>query len=85
MVKAKTLNFHPSAANEGYWVSSYLEQNLGGIPEENLEAYIQYSPYNYLTDGGPNLESLIRHLPFGPTQNLTCNGGWKREGKIITP
>lgn len=58
MIKAKTLDFHSSAANEGYWVSSYLEKNLGGKPEENLEAYIQYSPFNYLNDGGPNLKAL---------------------------
>ncbi|KAA3637859.1 MAG: hypothetical protein DWQ02_06130 [Bacteroidetes bacterium] len=58
MVKAKTLEFHASATNEGYWVSSYLEKNLGGTPEDNLEAYIQYSPYNYLNDGGPNVEAL---------------------------
>lgn len=47
MVKAKELNFNPVTANEGTWVSGYLEANLGGTPEENMEAYINYSPYCY--------------------------------------
>lgn len=47
MVKAKELNFNPIAANEGTWVSGYLEANLGGTPEENMQAYINYSPYCY--------------------------------------
>ena len=48
--KAKELNFNPAAANEGSWVSGYLEANLGGTPEENMQAYIEYSPYCYSDD-----------------------------------
>ena len=58
MVKAKELNYHSAAANEGAWVSAYLEKNLGGSPLDTLEAYLRYSPYNYLNNGGPHLESL---------------------------
>ena len=47
MVKAKELNFNPVTANEGTWVSGYLEANLGGTPDENMQAYINYSPYCY--------------------------------------
>ena len=47
MVKAKELNFNPVTANEGTWVSGYLEANLGGTPDENMKAYINYSPYCY--------------------------------------
>lgn len=47
MVKAKELNFNTMSANEGIWVSGYLEANLGGTPEENMQAYINYSPYCY--------------------------------------
>ena len=35
-----------------------LEKNLGGVPADNLESYTEYSPYNYLNGGGPNLEPL---------------------------
>ena len=58
MTKAVTLNFSPISASEGSWVSGYLEKNLGGTPEKNLDAYIQYSPYCYLDQGGPNLSKL---------------------------
>jgi len=54
MVKAKELNFTPVTANEGEWVSGYLEKNLGGTPEENLRAYINYSPYRYSDDSVKN-------------------------------
>lgn len=58
MVKAKKLNFTPITAIEGTWVSGYLERNLGGTPEDNLIAYINYSPYCYSANGGPNLDAL---------------------------
>jgi hypothetical protein len=45
MVKAKELNFTPVTANEGTWVSGYLEANLGGTPKDNLQAFVEYSPY----------------------------------------
>lgn len=47
MTRARDLNFNPEAANEGAWVSSYLEKNLGGTPENNLQNYLEYSPYSY--------------------------------------
>ena len=56
MVKAQTLNFNPITANEGTWVSGYLERKLGGTPSEKLKAYIDYSPYCYEANGGSNLE-----------------------------
>lgn len=58
MVKAKVLNFNPITANEGTWVSGYLERNLGGTPVDALNAYIDYSPYCYTANGGPNLKLL---------------------------
>lgn len=58
MVKAKELNFNPITANEGSWVSGYLEKNLGGTPRDTLSAYIDYSPYCYMADGGPHLTLL---------------------------
>ncbi len=57
MVKAKKLNFHPTTANEGTWVSGYLEKKLGGPPTEMWEAYVQYSPYTYFDRKG------TQHLP----------------------
>lgn len=45
--RAALLNAHPKAANEGYWVSSYLESSLGGTPADTIEAYLAYSPYSY--------------------------------------
>ena len=58
MVKSRELHFHPIAANEGAWVSDYLERNLGGSPAENLSAYLQYSPYSYTAGGSPDLRLL---------------------------
>ena len=58
MVKAKKLNHTTITANEGTWVSGYLEKNLGGTPKDALDAYLDYSPYSYIADGGPNLSQL---------------------------
>lgn len=58
MVKAKELHFSPITANEGTWVSGYLERNLGGTPADTLQAYIDYSPYCYSANGGSNLNLL---------------------------
>lgn len=58
MIKAKELNSNPITANEGTWVSGYLEKNLGGSPQENIKAYIDYSPYCYAANGGPYLSIL---------------------------
>lgn len=55
MVKAIKLNFTAITANEGTWISGYLESNLGGTPKENLNNYIKYSPYCYIADGGEYL------------------------------
>ncbi len=55
LLKAKNLNFQPAAANEGAWVSAYLESNLNGTPHESIDRYIEYSPYSYIADGGPHL------------------------------
>lgn len=53
-VKARDLNFHPAAANEGAWVSGYLEANLGGTPKEQFQKYADYSPYCYSVEGKGN-------------------------------
>jgi hypothetical protein len=54
MVKAKKLNFNPVTANEGTWVSGYLESNLGGTPENKFHSYVEYSPYCYSDDSIKN-------------------------------
>ena len=56
--QAAQLNFHPAAANEGAWVSAYLESNLKGSPADNLQGYVEYSPYCNEANGGPNLKYL---------------------------
>ena len=43
--KAKRLNFNPLTANEGKWVTGYLESNLGGTPKDKLSDYQDYSVY----------------------------------------
>jgi hypothetical protein len=58
MVKAKKINFNSVTANEGTWVSTYLETNLSGKPNDNLKAYLDYSPYSYLGNNGPKLDHL---------------------------
>jgi hypothetical protein len=59
--KAKRLNFNPLTANEGEWVTAYLEKNLG-IPKENLSAYQNYSVYCYYAEGGGNVK-LLKDIP----------------------
>ena len=56
MVKAKELNFTDITANEGAWVSGYLESNLGGSPSDALTAYIDYSPFCYTSEENNNLQ-----------------------------
>lgn len=53
--KAKRRQFHPAATNEGTWVTSWLEKNLGGKPMDRLEAYVNYSPYCYADLENTNL------------------------------
>ncbi len=36
---------NPIAANEASWVNTMLEKHLGGTPEDNLSAYVDYSPF----------------------------------------
>lgn len=60
--KAKRLKFNPVTANEGEWVTGYLESNLGGTPKENPEAYKEYSVYTYYADDGGNLK-LLKDIP----------------------
>ena len=52
--KAVEINFESISANEGLWVSSYLESNLGGIPIQNQARYNQYSPYTRSVRNGGN-------------------------------
>jgi len=56
--KAERIAFNPVTANEGEWVTSYLEKNLGGTPEQNLAAYQEYSVYCYWPEEGCNTEHL---------------------------
>lgn len=56
--KAEKLAFTPTTQNEGEWVSSYLEKNLGGAPDENLIAYQDYSVYCYWPEEGCNATYL---------------------------
>ncbi len=60
--KAKRLNFNPLTANEGAWVTGYLEKNLGGTPKEKLNDYQNYSVYCYTADNGGNV-SLLKNIP----------------------
>lgn len=57
-VKAGSLKFNPIAANEGLWVSEYLETQLGGTPAEALTAYLNYSPYSYFSNENSKLNLL---------------------------
>ena len=63
MVKAKQLNFNAITANEGNWVSAYLENRLGKYPDDDPSAYINYSPYCYAANGGPNLK-YFKNVPI---------------------
>lgn len=45
--KARILKFHAVASNEGEWVAGYLERNLKGTPQTNLNAYLDYSPFSH--------------------------------------
>jgi hypothetical protein len=56
--KAKMLNLNKVAANEGDWVTSYLESNLGGTPDTELENYIHYSPFCYTSMDQEHLKAL---------------------------
>ena len=55
-IRALELNASEIAVNEASWVSSCLSKNLGGPAHEQMQAYLDYSPfshdqvgYNYLS------------------------------------
>ena len=51
--RSKRLELNEISANEARWVTAVLEKNLGGTPYNNMEAYINYSPYcRDCPDGG---------------------------------
>ncbi|MAY83835.1 MAG: hypothetical protein CMP59_06830 [Flavobacteriales bacterium] len=55
--RAAEIDYNPIASNEGYWVSSYLEANLGN-PANDADNYINYSPYTYQLNGGLHLNAF---------------------------
>ena len=56
--RGRDLKANPAAANEGKWVCAYLEYNLGGTPEDSMDAYVEYAPYCYAAGGGPHLDAF---------------------------
>ncbi|MDX1638457.1 MAG: hypothetical protein R3281_10835 [Balneolaceae bacterium] len=60
--RAEKIDFHPAASGEGYWVSHWLEKNLGGTPDEVPVAYINYSPYTYTAEHVDHLGGNARYL-----------------------
>lgn len=56
-------NFHPNAVGEARWVFHYLNQNLGGSPEESMDAYINYSPFVY-TDKNRSKINVFKNIPI---------------------
>ena len=58
MDKAKKLKATPITANEGEWVTGYLERNFHGTPSTRLEAYLEYSPYSYTNVDSTKLRLL---------------------------
>lgn len=52
-------NIDPIAANEGFWTSEYLKQNLTGDPDEALPGYLNYSPISHLKPDSSRLDHLI--------------------------
>jgi hypothetical protein len=63
--QAVRTGFHPSAADEGRWVSYLLETNLGGTSDERFDRYVEYSPFTYLAPGGDGGNAIhLRDLPI---------------------
>ena len=57
--------FNPTAADEGRWVSYLLETNLGGPPHQQLDRYVQYSPFTYSAPGGRGGNAVsLRDVPI---------------------
>jgi hypothetical protein len=58
-------DFHPTAADEGRWVSYLLETNLGGTPDEAFEGYLRYSPFTYSAPSGRGGNAVhLREVPI---------------------
>jgi hypothetical protein len=60
MDRAKRLKATPVTANEGEWVTGYLEANLHGTPSTRLDAYLKYSPYSHTQVDSTKLGLLKR-------------------------
>ena len=60
--RAERLDSHRLSAGEGRWVSYWLEQNLGGTPHKNPEAYVEYSPYTHTWENTDELGGNAQHL-----------------------
>lgn len=56
--KAKTIAFNPIAAQEGDWVSTCLELNLRGTPQQAMAKYLAFSPYSYFQENYDHLKAL---------------------------
>lgn len=63
MKKAEHLQAHPATANEGKWVSGYLEKNLEGNPTTKMKKYLAYSPYSY-QEGGDRYLNYFGDIPI---------------------
>ena len=66
--RAEKVDYHPSGAGEGVWVSYWLEKNLGGTPLENPQAYIDYSPYTYTAEKLKNIGGNAKYLADIPVR-----------------
>ena len=56
-------NYHPNAVGEAHWVLHYLKKNLGGSPDESMDAYIAYSPFVYSDEKRSKIE-LFKNIPI---------------------
>lgn len=56
--RAWRMNLNDLAASEGQWVSQYLTKNLGGLPEDVMANYVNYSPFCYTAEYGGNARFL---------------------------
>jgi hypothetical protein len=56
-------NFHPNAVGEAHWILHYLNKNLGGSPEESMDAYINYSPFVYSDENRSKIK-LFKNIPI---------------------
>jgi len=60
--RAMKLNHDPVSVSEAGWVSTVLERNLGGSPDDNPAAWLDYSPYSHQRlDGGH--AALLKTVP----------------------